>query len=154
MNIQELITQKLEEEIKAFDCFLVSVRSNESGTDLRFFIDGKEGAGIQTCAKLSRKISRMLDEEYLDDTPIRYEISSPGVDQPLIDKRQYYQHIGRDLEVNLKDEKQIEGELLSVTEDDISISTFISKHKKETQTIGFDEIINSNVKISFKNKKK
>lgn len=154
MNIKNLITQKLEEEIGAFDCFLVSVRSNEAGTDLRFFIDGVNGVGIQTCAKLSRKISAMLDEEYTEETPIRYEISSPGVDQPLTDKRQYHQHIGRDLEINLGEEKQVEGELLSVSEDDISISTFISKHKKETQTIGFDEIINSNVKISFKRKKK
>jgi|TARA_B110000879_G_C11178887_1_gene517351 ribosome maturation factor RimP len=121
---------------------------------MRFFIDGENGVGIQTCARLSRKVSRILDEEYEDETPIRYEISSPGVDEPLLDKRQYPQHIGRELEIELAEEKTINGELLSVGEESIEIEVSVSKHKKEKQTVVFDDIIKSIVIISFKRKKK
>lgn len=154
MEVKQLITQIIEEELASTDCFLVNIRSNEAGTDLRFFIDGENGVGIQTCARLSRKVSRILDEEYEDETPIRYEISSPGVDQPLLDKRQYIQHIGRDLEIDLGDEKTVTGELLSIGENDIEIAVSVSKKIKEKQTIVFDDIKKSIVVISFKRKKK
>lgn len=154
MEVKQLITQIIEEELASTDCFLVNIRSNEAGTDLRFFIDGENGVGIQTCARLSRKVSRILDEEYDDETPIRYEISSPGVDQPLLDKRQYNQHIGRELEIDLGDEKIVTGELVSIGKDSIEIEVAISKKVKEKQTVAFDDIKNSIVVISFKRKKK
>ena len=154
MDVKQLITQIIEEDLNTSDCFLVNIRSNERGTDMRFFIDGQNGVGIQTCARLSRKVSRILDEEYEDETPIRYEISSPGVDEPLVDKRQYPQHIGRELEIALAEDKTSTGELISVGEDSIEIAVSISKHKKEKQTLAFDDIIKSTVIISFKRKKK
>ena len=98
-----------------------------------------------------RKVSRILDEEYLDETPIRYEISSPGTDQPLIDIRQYKQHIGRDLIVTCDDETA-EGELTEVNDESITILKTMGKNKTELQTILFEKINNSTVKISFKRK--
>jgi len=154
LSVKQLISKIIEEELTGSDCFLVGVNVNQAETDLKFYIDGKEGVSVQVCSRLSRKISRILDEEYLDDEPIRYEISSPGVDQPLVDKRQYHQHIGRDLVVTLEDENNVEGELIEVHENSIAISVAISKHKKEQQTILFENINNSTVQVSFKRKKK
>lgn len=154
MSIRQLITNIIEEDLSETNYFLVDVDVNQAETDLKFFIDGTEGVGIQICSRLSRKVSRILDEEYLDETPIRYQISSPGVSRPLVDKRQYVQHIGRDLEIECKDESLIVGELVKVTEDDLLISVNISKHKKEEQTILFENINNSKVQLSFKRKNK
>ncbi|MGB1039166.1 MAG: ribosome maturation factor RimP, partial [Bacteroidia bacterium] len=109
MSVKELITKIITEELDSTDNFLVGVDVNQAETDLKFYIDGIEGVSVQVCTRLSRKISRILDEEYLDDQPIRYEISSPGVDQPLVDKRQYPQHIGRDLMIDCTDESTVEG---------------------------------------------
>ena len=154
LSVKQLISKIIEEELIDSDCFLVGVNVNQAETDLKFYIDGTEGVSVQMCTRLSRKISRILDEEYLEDEPIRYEISSPGVDQPLIDKRQYPQHIGRDLIVSLSDENTAEGELIEVQEDGIILNVAISKHKKEQQTILFENINNSTVQVSFKRKKK
>jgi len=110
LSIKQLITNIIQEDLEDTDCFLVDVDVNQAETDLRFFIDGKNGVGIQTCSRLSRKVSRVLDEEYMDETPIRYQISSPGAERPLIDKRQYEQHTGRDLEITLSDESTLIGE--------------------------------------------
>lgn len=153
MNVRERITEIITEDLASTDCFLVGVDTNQAETDLKFFIDGKEGVNVQVCTRLSRKISRILDEEYLDNQSLRYEISSPGVDQPLVDKRQYVQHIGRELEVCTNELNTLEGVLISLSSTGITLS-IASKQKKEERTILFENIKSSIVKISFKPRKK
>lgn len=154
MGVKELITGIIEEELKETDSFLVGVDSNQAETSIRFFIDGIDGISIQLCSQLSRKVSRILDEEYTDDQSIRYEISSPGAEQPLVDLRQFHKHIGRELEIELTNGETINGELIQVLDDTIKLSVAISKHKFKEKTIVFDQINKSTVKISFKRKKK
>lgn len=154
MGVKELITGIIEEELKETDSFLVGVDSNQAETSIRFFIDGIDGVSIQLCTQLSRKVSRILDEEYTDDQPIRYEISSPGAEQPLVDLRQFYKHIGRELEVELTTGEIYTGELIQILDDTIKLSVLISKHKSEEKTIVFNQINKSTVKLSFKRKKK
>ncbi|CAI8201960.1 MAG: Ribosome maturation factor RimP [Bacteroidia bacterium] len=154
MGVKELITGIIEEELKETDSFLVGVDSNQAETSIRFFIDGIDGVSIQLCSQLSRKVSRILDEEYTDDQPIRYEISSPGAEQPLVDLRQFYKHIGRELEVELTTGEIYTGELIQILDDTIKLSILISKHKSEEKTIVFNQINKSTVKLSFKRKKK
>jgi ribosome maturation factor RimP len=154
LGVKELITGIIEEELKETDSFLVGVDSNQAETSIRFFIDGIDGVSIQMCSQLSRKVSRILDEEYTDDQPIRYEISSPGAEQPLVDLRQFYKHIGRELEVELTTGEIYTGELIQILDDTIKLSILISKHKSEEKTIVFNQINKSTVKLSFKRKKK
>ena len=154
MGVKELITSIIEDELKETDSFLVGIDSNQAETSIRFFIDGFEGVSIQLCSQLSRKISRILDEEYTDDQPIRYEISSPGAEEPLVDLRQFHKHVGREIAVELNDDKIIQGELTKVLDDAIRLEVAVSKHKTEEKTIVFDQINKSTVKISFKRKKK
>lgn len=154
MGVKELITGIIEEELKETDSFLVGVDSNQAETSIRFFIDGIDGVSIQLCSQLSRKVSRILDEEYTDDQPIRYEISSPGAEQPLVDLRQFYKHIGRELEVELTTGEIYTGELIQILDNTIKLSVLISKHKSEEKTIVFNQINKSTVKLSFKRKKK
>lgn len=154
LNVKELITNIIQQELEGSDNFLVGVDTNQAETDLKFFIDGLQGVSVQICTKLSRKISRILDEKYTEDHPIRYEISSPGVDEPLVDQRQYTQHIGRNLAVTDIEETQVEGELLKVSNSSILLEIKISKNKKEKREIAFENIKSSIVKVSFKPRKK
>jgi ribosome maturation factor RimP len=153
LSLKALISRVIEEELSDTDCFLVSVDTNQAETSLKFFIDGTDGVGIQICSRLSRKVSKVLDEEYLEETPIRYEISSPGADMPLLDRRQYKQHIGRELMVYCGENIE-EGELSEVSDEAIVILKSIGKNKVEKQTLEFDKIDNSKVIISFKRKQK
>lgn len=154
LRIKDLIQSVLEEELLKTDCFLVGVKSNESETDFKFFIDGKEGVGIKVIGKLSRAVSAALDEADTGEKAFRYEISSPGVENPLVDKRQYFQHIGRELTITLNDNSQAEGELINLNDDELELSVKIGKNKKEKRIISFENIKKSIVQISFKPKKK
>ncbi|MBR9861764.1 ribosome maturation factor RimP [bacterium] len=156
MGIRATIEEIIREELTDSEHFIVSIKSNETETDIKFYIDGYNGVGIATCAKLSRAVSRELDERGIDPDNLKYEISSPGADKPLTDLRQYHQHIGRDLEVTLKNDTKVDGELAEVKEDEIVLKVAKDKKKKniENKTLRFEQIKQSVVRISFKKVKK
>lgn len=56
---------------------------------------------IEACTNLSRTVSAILDVE--DFIPGEYvlEVSSPGIDRPLIKKRDFERHQGREIKVKL-----------------------------------------------------
>ena len=153
MTVADKIEQLILSELQGTDFFLVNKKINQNGSSMKFFVDGLNGIGIKTCSQLSRKISAMLDEEEPEHA-LRFEISSPGADNPLIDKRQYHQHIGRSLEVQLTDGELKKGDLLSVNDDAITLEVKVEKKKTDVIDIPFDNIKESTVKISFKKIKK
>ena len=80
------------------------------------------------------------------------EVSTPGLDQPLKLKRQYFKNIGRKLRVVLS-QKIFEGKLIEVTDEKISIDQEVGSGKqKEFKTIElpFSEIEKTFVLVSFK----
>ena len=58
------------------------------------------------------------------------EVSSPGVEEPLILNRQYVKNIGRTVEVILNDEAVFTGMMKEVTDKDILIEWTAGKGKK------------------------
>ena len=65
------------------------------------FADGEPGspAGIDDLAGLSRRLAFLLDTEDPVPGAYRLDVSTPGADRPLVDPRQYPQHVGRTLVV-------------------------------------------------------
>ena len=59
------------------------------GSTLRIFIDSLTGISLDDCVTVSRQVSALLDVE--DPIPEEYEleVSSPGVDRRLFNKKQY-----------------------------------------------------------------
>lgn len=117
-------------------------------------LDGDQGATIEDCAELSRKLSDVLDANAELADNYLLEVSSPGVDQPLKMHRQYVKNIGRVVKVKLKEEnKYEEGTLLRVTSEGIVLNKKSGKGKKTEQlenTILFENIEKAIVTISFK----
>ena len=156
MGIKQIILDLIEAELKDTDVFIVSTKSNEQESNIQVYLDSVEGLGIGQCAKISRRVSAQLDEMELENENYRFEISSPGVDRPLSDNRQYYKHIGRELEVLMINGETIEGELMAVEYGQLELEVSVDKKKKikNKQIIEFKDIESSKVKISFKRIKK
>lgn len=113
--------------------------------------DGDEGFSIDDCAELSRRLLKSLDERGLGGSEFTLEVSTPGLDQPLKIKRQYYKNIGRRLKVKLP-EGTVEGRLTEVTEEKIILARETgSGKKKEIQQmeIPFPKIEKAFVLVSF-----
>lgn len=133
--------------------FLVAVEQKAGSKKIGVYIDGDEGVNIESCRLLSRHLSEKLDELDYGSDAYYLEVSSPGTDRPLLTKRQYAKHKGRELEVTLKAGTVISGKLSEVTENDFTI---LLKDKKKGytdapgKTINFDDVAQSVVLISFK----
>lgn len=146
----------MEEKIKAFIEHLLKeeqelylVDYSKSGAKILVLLDGDNGVSIAQCASISRRTSRFIDEEIEDDSPFRLEISSAGVDTPLKFHRQYVKNTGKKLSVWLKDQSVIEGKLIAVNDDNITLEQ-LEKKKKIELDIDFNQIDKTIVLPSFK----
>ncbi len=152
MDIQANITTWCKEALPE-DLFLVEIEQKPGSKKLTIYIDGDKSVDISNCQKLSRYISEKLDELDYGDEPYQLEVSSPGADKPLKDKRQYTKHIGRELAIKLKAETELTGKLEEVSETGILIAL---KDKKKnykdatTKHINFDDLAQVSVILSFK----
>ena len=132
--------------------FLVWIKV-KPGHIIRVYLDGDHGLPIQKCIYFNRKLYRAIEEAaWFPEGDFALEVSSPGVDEPLLLKRQYNKNIGRKVEVELLDETKKEGILTTVTETDILIEWTEGKGKKASQQqllIPFENIKSTIVQIQF-----
>ena len=147
--IETLVGQILSE---MEDVFLVSVRIKPTN-HIKVFLDADAGLSIDKCVKINRKMYRTIEENaWYPDGNFSLEVSSAGVDEPLLLIRQYKKNMGRNVEVILNDESRFEGKLLAANENLIQIEYKEGKNKKAvtvTKEIPFDQIKQTTVLIAF-----
>jgi ribosome maturation factor RimP len=125
-------------------------------------LDKDSGILIDECGEFSRALGNLIEENNLfGDAPYVLEVSSPGMDRPLLVNRQYKRRIGNTLNFLLTDGSQFEAVLTHVTDEGVIVLPVpekVKKSKKETPTdlvaepkkLRFDEIKKCNLIVSFK----
>ena len=154
MDIEKRVTQLVEEKIAdRSDLFLVSVKMHSSGK-LTILVDGDKGIGIADCAAISRHVGFHLEEENIIENAYNLEVSSPGIDAPLVLPRQYVKNVGRQLVIKMADGSKKEGRLTGMTEDAVLIEEIKKEKGKKAETIEsavpLAQITETKVLISFK----
>ena len=133
--------------------FLISLDFLSDGK-IAIVIDGDEGVPLSECIRISRAVEGNLDNE---EELYSLEVSSPDITKPLLVARQYKKNIGRKLSVKTKEEK-IEGTLVAVTDDTISLEWSAREPKPigkgkvtvvKKATLAFDQIVEAKVKLIF-----
>lgn len=72
------------------------------GDNLIFYIDKDEGVTIDDCEKVSKVIDPLLDElNPTSDKPYILSVSSPGIDRPLKNERDFKRNEGKEIEITL-----------------------------------------------------
>lgn len=149
-EIRKLAESRLKDESHFVVDVIPSFRSNPK--KLLVILDGDKGITIDDCAEVSRELSSVLDETNLIDGAFVLEVSTPGLDQPLKNKRQYVKNIGRNVRVKMKDKTE-EGKLSNVTENGIVLLQQSGTGKKKEEKaleIQFENIDKTLVLVSFK----
>lgn len=96
-----------------------------SRTVLRIFVDRPGGILLEECASVSRELSQLLDDA--DLIPHRYtlEVSSPGLDRPLVTETDFRRRLGEVVRVCFLKadgrETESQGKLLDCREKQVSI---------------------------------
>lgn len=101
---------------------------------LRIFVDKEGGISLNECEVVSRALSEILDVKDPIKDNYYLEVSSPGLDRPLKKDKDFVRYQGRDVEIKLykplNGSKQLEGELIGLTEDK-NIKVIIDKEEVE-----------------------
>ncbi|MBB6613094.1 ribosome maturation factor RimP [Pontibacter sp. Tf4] len=138
------------------DLFIVDVAVSDSAVRPKITVlaDGEQGITIDQCATISRRINAKIAETFGEELSYVLEVSSPGVDFPLTQPKQFMRNVGRNLKLKLQDGTEVTGKLDEVTETGLNLTQEIKlKGKKATYEpvqIPFGEIVKANVVISFK----
>lgn len=154
---KELIIEKVEKVLAAFLAanpghFLVDIKIKPTN-NIKVFLDGDNGIGIDDLVKYNRSVYHQLEEDgFFPDGDFSLEISSAGLDEPLKIHRQYIKNIGREVEVLKNDGTAFTGKLLSVEDGHITVEEIKGKGKKaETlqHTVALDDIKATKVQPKF-----
>ncbi|WP_230680007.1 ribosome maturation factor RimP [Pontibacter sp. 172403-2] len=151
-----IIREMAEASLPESDLFIVDVTVSDTPVRPKITVlaDGEQGITIDQCATISRRINAKIVEVFGEEISYVLEVSSPGVDFPLTQPKQYQRNVGRSLKVKLQDGAEKTGKLEEVTESGIGLLEEVKqKGKKATHVpvqIPFGEIVKANVVISFK----
>ena len=131
----------LEPGVSAMGFELVDVEmagSHHSPT-LRVYIDSPRGVNVDDCARVSRQLSALLDVE--DPLPGQYtlEVSSPGLDRPLVKPEDFRRFVGETVKVKMQQpvlgRRNFSGRLVEVAADHVVVEV-----DKEIFNLAFDDM--------------
>ncbi len=107
MSLEDKLLNIVEDYLKNSIYELVQLIYQKEGSSwvIRIFIDKPEGISLDDCTSVSRGLSPILDE--LDkelNLPDNYslEVSSPGLDRPLVKLSDFERFKGNDVKIVLK----------------------------------------------------
>ena len=150
-------TEKIEEFVEHFitktdGLFLIEVKS-APGNKITVLLDGDKGVTIENCTAVNKALYKFIEETQLfGENNFSLEVSSFGVDRPLVSLRQYKKNFRRTLEVVLTDGQKLDGKMLDANEEQIIIEQKTGKGNKmttKTTTILFNQIKHTTVLITF-----
>lgn len=107
---------------------LVRVKvTQENGTTLQIMAEDENGRfTIEDCERLSKDLSPVLDVEDPIDREYHLEVSSPGIDRPLVRARDFASYIGHEAKLELGDmidgRKRFRGTITAVDDDSVTIT--------------------------------
>ena len=133
-KITEIAAEMMADFLQQEGYELYNIEFVKEGKDwfLRVYVDlasGEGYIGTEDCEKVSRYLSEKLDEDDPIEQNYYLEVSSPGMDRPLLKKEHYERYAGSEVEIRLYKGKDgtkniqgvlegIEGEVVTVTDHD------------------------------------
>lgn len=86
--------------------------------------EGTESLNLDEIGEISRRIGELLDnEDDLIEQEYVLEVSTPGAESPLTQRRHYERNIGRNLKVKLVSGETLEGTLESASATSFTLAT-------------------------------
>jgi ribosome maturation factor RimP len=131
MDMEKDLKDKIKEIIeipilkKNIELVDLEWKRERSGWVLRIFIDKPGGVTIGDCAKISELVGKILDEEDIIHRSYTLEVSSPGIERPLVKKEDYERFRGEKAKITLKEpiegRKNFTGIIIGIKEDLVCI---------------------------------
>lgn len=153
MSLQDSLTELLRPAVENAGFFLEQVLVSNPGNHriLTCVVDGTKPLNLDEVTVVSRLISELLDETTLIDDAFTLEVTSPGVDRPLTERRHWEKNVTRIISMVMNDGTALTGRLTELRADD---ATFVEniKGRMKTHVILLADIKRANVEVEFSRK--
>lgn len=139
--ISDELKKKIEEvvESKGFELFSIEWKGSERKGVLIVKIDSTAGITVSDCEEVSKALSIFLDMEDPFPFPYNLEVSSPGIDRPLRNIKDFERFKGKSI-IIFSEEETFKGIIIDVVENIIYL-----KIKNQIKAINFDKIKKANL---------
>ena len=116
--------------VKDHDLSIVMLKiggNEKNGTTLQIMVEHADTGKVtlDECAAVSREVSALLDVEDPIEEAFRLEVSSPGIDRPLVKIEDYENYKGLEAKIEieppLEGRKRFRGRLLGVEENNVCV---------------------------------
>jgi ribosome maturation factor RimP len=140
----------LEPLVDGTDMFIVNIKIKPTN-NIKVFLDSDSGFSIDKASSINRKLYAAIEEAGMfPDGDFSLEVSSPGVDEPLAQMRQYKKNVGRKVTVTMNDDSEQTGMLTAVGDEQLTLEVKGKKpHEKIIAEIPFSNIKKTIVQIIF-----
>ncbi len=95
-------------EAEGLELVAVEFQRETAGWILRVYLDKAGGITLDDCQRVSHQLGDLLDVEDLIDHAYTLEVSSPGLDRPLVAEADFLRFAGR--QVRIQTETPVEGQ--------------------------------------------
>jgi ribosome maturation factor RimP len=134
-----------ETSLLGYELVKLDVISRGRRKVLRLFIDRPDGnITVEDCVKVSKGVGFVLEGEEIMTGPYNLEVSSPGINRPLVRPEHFERFTGHgariEFSVGAGEKKTLIGEIAGIGEDSVEILS-----EGEKTAIRFDSIMKANL---------
>ncbi len=150
MELKSKLMPVVEKVVLDHQLELVELDLFEAGKKpvLRVFVDKEGGVNIDDCSRLSRDLGNTFDLEDLIPFAYHLEVSSPGLDRPLKNKRDFERNLGRGVKIQLKDPsvlgRKIIADIVSADEEKVTLEL-----EGKEMTLRYDEMLSAKIELKY-----
>lgn len=148
MSIEQKIIELIEPSVNSLDYELYRVKQIDKDT-IQIMIDNENGVNVDDCAKISRIIKNIL---YIEEGLAEFglEVTSPGVDRPLIKIEHYNRYKGKKIKLTTKllidNQKRFNG---IITEVDLNNNKITLTCENKVVAIELSQVQSANIQYEL-----
>jgi len=146
-QVGDPIARALGVEILDLECI-----GNPNNPLVRLTLDKDGGVGITDCEQFHQSLRRTWEITQPSGPACRFEVSSPGLDRPLKDQKDFQRVQGQRIRVTLQNDTEknavLVGRLMAVTDTGLQLVDDRSKALLE-RCVAWDDIVKAKIEIEF-----
>ena len=148
-NVIDILKEKIKPLLSDLDAEIVEITLKKASNKhiLHVLADKKGGITVGECVKIHKRLGAIIDQESFIQGQYLVEVSSPGLDRPLKEIKDFKRHEGEDIEVwlsqPLEEKNFISGNIEKAEEDNVTLK---DKDGKEVAVL-YNMITKAKLKI-------
>ncbi len=150
-KVKQLTLTITEEE--GLDLFNFEFKKSGHRWFLRIFLDKEGGVNLNDCEGVSRKLSAILDKEDLIPHSYILEVSSPGLDRPLLSEKDYAKFKGKNVRIRTSEpingQKNFRGRLAKYEDGAVTLEIEVRKNETKSVSIPYHNIAKAKLEIDL-----